>query len=74
MRKVWSAVADAMERYSSASSLTLRVTGLMAFGHRGCLLVTRTVREGASVHGPVSYSTLDMMDDYDHAKGMVDVG
>jgi hypothetical protein len=46
----------------------------MACGHRGCLQVTRTVREGASVHGPVSYFTLDMMDDYDHAKGMVDVG
>jgi len=27
MRKIWSAVADAMERYSGASSLTLRVTG-----------------------------------------------
>jgi hypothetical protein len=47
------------------------VDGLWPSGH---LLVTRTVREGASVHGPVSYFTLDMMDDYDHAKGMVDVG
>jgi hypothetical protein len=74
MRKVWLTVVDAMECYSGASSLTRRVTGLMACGHRGCLLVTRTVREGASVHGPVSYFTLDMMDDYDHAKGMVDVG
>jgi hypothetical protein len=40
----------------------------VAFGHRGCLLVTRTVREGASVHGPVSYFTLDMIGNYDHAK------
>jgi hypothetical protein len=54
--------------------LRVGLLGLMACGHRGCLLVTRTVREGASVHGPVSYSTLDMMDDYDNAKGMVDVG
>jgi hypothetical protein len=54
--------------------LRVGLLGLMAFGHRGCLLVTRTVREGASVHGPVSYFTLDMMDDYDHAKGMVVVG
>jgi hypothetical protein len=54
--------------------LRVGLLGLMACGHRGCLLVTRTVREGASVHGPVSYSTLDMTDDYDHAKGMVDVG
>jgi hypothetical protein len=74
MRKEWSTWVDAMERYSGASSLTRRVTVPVAFGHRGHLLVTRTVREGASVHGPVSYSTLDMMDDYDHAKGMVDVG
>ena len=74
MRKVWSTLVDAIECYSGASSLTRRVTGLMAFGHRGHLLVARTVREGASVHGPVSYSTLDMMDDYDHAKGVGDVG
>ncbi len=72
MRKVWSTPADGMERYSDASSLTRRVTGLMAGGHRWRLLVTRTVREGASVHGPASYSTLDMIGRSDHANGMVD--
>ena len=72
MRTVWLTVTYAMERYSGASSLTRRVTGPMAFGHRYCLLVTRTVREGASVHGPASYSTLDMIGNYDRANGMVD--
>jgi hypothetical protein len=72
MRKVWLTWVDAMECYSGASSLTRRVTGLMACGHRGCLLVARTVREEASVHGYASYSTLDMIDQSDHANGMVD--
>jgi hypothetical protein len=44
----------------------------VACGHRWRLLVTRTVREGASVHGPASYSTLDMIGNYDRANGMVD--
>jgi hypothetical protein len=68
MRKVWLTWFDAMECYSGASSLTRRVTGLMACGHRGCLLVTRTVREEASVHGPATYSTLDMIGNDDHPK------
>jgi hypothetical protein len=72
MRTIWSTVTDAMERYSGASSLTPRVTGPMAFGHRYCVLVTRTVREGASVHGPASYSTLDMIGNYDRANDLVD--
>jgi hypothetical protein len=74
MRTIWSTVADAIERCSGASSLTRRVTGAMAFGHRYCLLVTRTVREEASVHGPASYSTLDMIGNYDHANDLVDGG
>jgi hypothetical protein len=44
----------------------------MAFGHRYCVLVTRSVREGASVHGQASYSTLDMIGNYDHANDLVD--
>jgi hypothetical protein len=72
MRTVWLTVADAMERYSGASSLTRRVTGAMAFGHRDCVLVTRSVREEASVHGQASYSTLDMIGRSDRANGMVD--
>ena len=67
-------VADEMEHHSDASSLTRRVTGPMAGGNRWCLLVTRTVREGASVHGPASYSTLDMIGNYDHANDLVDGG
>jgi hypothetical protein len=63
-----------MERCSDASSLTRRVTGLMADGHRWRLLVTPTVREGASVHGQASYSTLDMIGNYDHANDLVDGG
>jgi hypothetical protein len=140
VRKVWSTVAEAIERCSGASSLTRRVTGSdglwpsvasasnphreggsvstrpsvlfhsrhdrqfrscerfgrrwlmplsvvlvlprlrvgllvpMAFGHRWRLLVTPTVREGASVHGPASYSTLDMIGNYDRANDLVDGG
>jgi hypothetical protein len=46
----------------------------VACGHRWRLLVTRTVREGASVHGPASYSTLDMIGNYDRANDLVDGG
>jgi len=74
MRKVWLTWVDAMECYSGASSLTRRVTGFDGLRPSGHLLVTRTVREGASVHGPVSYFTLDMIGESDHAKGVVDGG
>jgi hypothetical protein len=46
----------------------------VACGHRWCLLVTRSVREGASVHGQASYSTLDMIGSSDRANDMVDGG
>jgi hypothetical protein len=72
MRTIWSTVADAIERCSGASSLTRRVTGLLAGGHRWHLLVTRSVREEASVHGQATYSTLDMMGKSDHANDLVD--
>jgi hypothetical protein len=74
MRKIWSAVADAIECYSGASSLTRRVTGFDGLRPSGMSASNPNRKGGASVHGPVSYSTLDMMDDYDHAKGVGDVG
>jgi hypothetical protein len=46
----------------------------VACGHRWRLLVTRSVREEASVHGPATYSTLDMIGNSDHANDLVDGG
>jgi len=71
VRKALWTLTHAMEHHSSASSLTRRVTGPMAYGHWWHLLVTRSVRERASVHGLASHCTHCVIGTYDCAKAIV---